>query len=76
MMAKKKPIATPGGMQIAVLCPLGADLLRNRLPTIVRHWPEIPKQILLDLSSHWNQLRRDATGSAHVPDVLYQPPRI
>jgi hypothetical protein len=40
-------------MQIAVLCPLEADLLRNCLAklTIVGHCHGIPKQILLDLGS-------------------------
>jgi len=52
-MAKKEAMATPGGMQIAVLCPLEADLLWNCLAklTIVGHCHGIPKQILLDLGS-------------------------
>ena len=52
-MAKIEAMATLGGMQIAMLCPLGADLLRNCLAKliIVGHCHGIPKQILLDLGS-------------------------
>jgi hypothetical protein len=49
MIPAKKPMVTPGGMQIAVRFSLEGNVFLNRppSPTILGHQGEIPKQIML-----------------------------